>query len=207
MVSAGVPAGLFHIKRRPQNFLLYFGRLDVFHKGIDTLLEAIAMIATRLPSIELRIAGRGPVDRISALVDTAGLANNVRVLGAVSDAERDELLATAAIQIMPSRFEGFGLAAAEAMAAGVPLIATDVGSLPEVLDPPRGGRLVPASDPVALASAIEDLLADDDARALLSESARRSARRFDWDAVAEAHMRFLSNIAKGAMADRSKRES
>ena len=198
MVSAGVPPGLFQIKRRPQDFLLYFGRLDVFHKGIDTLLEAIALVAKRLPGIELRIAGRGPAEKISALVEAAGLANNVRVLGAVSDAERDELLATAAIQIMPSRFEGFGLAAAEAMAAGVPLIAADVGSLPEVVDPPRGGRLVPASDPVALASAIEDLLADHDARALLSESARRSARRFDWDAVAEAHMRFLSNIANGA---------
>lgn len=197
MVSAGVPPGLFQITRRPQNFLLYFGRLDVFHKGIDTLLEAIAILAKRRPGVELRIAGRGAADRISALVEKSQLGSNVRVLGAVSDAERDELFSTAAIQIMPSRFEGFGLAAAEAMAAGVPLIATNVGSLPEVVDPPRGGRLVPASDPAALATAIENLLADANARERLSESARASARRFDWDTVAEAHLRFLRNIAMG----------
>ena len=198
MVSAGVPSELFTIERRPAGFLLYFGRLDIFHKGIDTLLEAIAILAKKRPDIELRIAGRGSsIDRIEGLIAGLGISANVRLLGAVSDEERNELLATAAVQLMPSRFEGFGLAAAEAMAAGVPLIAAAVGSLPEVVDAPRGGVLIPPSDAAALAAATEKLLDDPEARANLSHTARESARRFSWDSVAEAHLKFVHNVAAG----------
>ena len=198
MVSAGVPSELFEIQRRPQDFLLYFGRLDIFHKGIDTLLEAMVIIARSRPGIELRIAGRGAaVDRIKAMIEEMGISGNVRVLGAVSDAERNELLATAALQLMPSRFEGFGLAAAEAMAAGVPLIATSVGSLPEVVDAPRGGVLIPPSNPAALAAAALNLLEDQATRETLSQTARESARRFSWQSVAEAHLAFVHHVAAG----------
>lgn len=198
MVSAGVPSELFEIERRPAAFLLYFGRLDIFHKGIDTLLEAVAILARRRPDVELRIAGRGSsLDRITRMIDGLGITKNVRLLGPVSDAERNELLATAAVQLMPSRFEGFGLAAAEAMAAGVPLIASGVGSLPEVVDAPNGGVLIPPSDAEALAAATEKLLDDPAAREALSKSARVSARRFNWDAVAEAHFQFINNVAAG----------
>ena len=148
MVGAGVPEELFTLRRHPGKFLLYFGRLDVFHKGLDTLLEAIAIIARDRPDIELRVAGRGKdAERVAAMAKELGISKNVILLGAVSDEQRNELLAEAAVQLMPSRFEGFGLAAAEAMAAGVPLIAASVGSLPEVVDAPRGGILVPPDDP------------------------------------------------------------
>lgn len=196
MVSAGVPEELFKLERHPEDFLLYFGRLDVFHKGIDTLLEAIAILKRTRPNIELRIAGRGKsLERITALINGLNISENVKLIGAVSDAERDQLLSTAAIQLMPSRFEGFGLAAAEAMAAGVPLIATSVGSLPEVVEAPRGGILVPSGDPEALAAATEKLLDDRLARNALSASARQSARRFSWEVVAEAHLRFIEHVA------------
>jgi glycosyltransferase involved in cell wall biosynthesis len=196
MIGAGVSPTLFDIVRRPEEFLLYFGRLDVFHKGIDTLLEAVAIVAKRRRGIQLRIAGRGgSTDRIAALAQSLGIAANVRILGPVADTVRDELFATAAIQIMPSRFEGFGLAAAEAMAAGVPLIAASSGSLPEVVDAPRGAWLVPANDPIALAAAVDNLLDDSLARENLSRTARQSARRFDWNRVAEKHLRFVQTIA------------
>jgi glycosyltransferase involved in cell wall biosynthesis len=129
------------------------------------------------------------------MINGLGISENVRLLGAVSDDERNGLLATAAVQLMPSRFEGFGLAAAEAMAAGVPLIAAAVGSLPEVVDAPNGGVLVPASDPDALAVATEKLLDDPAARESLSISARQSAKRFRWEAVAEAHLEFINYVA------------
>ncbi len=197
MVGAGVPEELFGLIRRPAEFLLYFGRLDVYHKGIDTLLEALAIIARTRPDIELRIAGRGSsLDRIKAMAAGLGVTKNVRLLGSVTDAERNELLATAAVQLMPSRFEGFGLAAAEAMAAGVPLIAAAVGSLPEVVDAPLGGILVPSGDPAALATAAERLLGDRPARDKLSVTARESARRFSWSAVAETHLQFIEHVAQ-----------
>lgn len=196
MVSAGVDPALFRIVRKPANFLLYFGRLDLYHKGIDTLLHAIEIIARNDRSVDLRIAGRGSAaEEIKALAKSLGIERNLTVLGAVDEPTRRALLATAAMQVMPSRFEGFGLAAAEAMAAGVPLIASNAGSLPEVVDAPRGGILVPPDDPAALAEAITRLRGDASLKRSLQVSARESARRFDWDGVATDHLRFLHAVA------------
>ena len=196
MVGAGVPEELFTLERRPAAFLLYFGRLDVFHKGLDTLLEAIAILAKARPRLEIRIAGRGKdAERLAALAAQLRIEQNVTLLGAVSDADRNALFSEAAVQLMPSRFEGFGLAAAEAMAAGVPLVASSAGSLPEVVDAPRGGVLVPPGDATALAEAVAKLLDDPVARERLSATARESARRFSWQAVAEAHLAFLQRVA------------
>ena len=196
MVGAGVPEELFTLERKPRDFLLYFGRLDVFHKGLDTLLEALAILAKARPEIELRIAGRGKdAARLEALAAELGIGKNITLLGAVSDAERNALFSEAAVQLMPSRFEGFGLAAAEAMAAGVPLVASSAGSLPEVVDAPRGGVLVPPGDAAALAAAVAKLLDDRAAREKLSATARASARRFRWQAVADAHLAFIERVA------------
>lgn len=194
-VGAGVPEELFLLERNPAEFLLYFGRVDVFHKGLDTLLKAIVILARQRPGIELRIAGRGKdVDRVKSMCTELGIEQNVTILGAVSDNDRNSLFSQAAVQLMPSRFEGFGLAAAEAMAAGVPLVASSAGSLPEVVDEPRGGVLVPPGDADALANATSRLLDDPAARDKLSASARISARRFSWSAVADAHLDFINRI-------------
>lgn len=199
MVGAGVPEELFTLPRRPEGYLLYFGRLDVFHKGLDILLEGVSMLARERPGIEIRIAGRGKdAERVAAMARGLGIARNVRLLGAVDDKERNALFSGALVQLMPSRFEGFGLAAAEAMAAGVPLVASSAGSLPEVVDEPHGGVLVPPGDARALADATLRLLDDPVARETLSASARLSAGRFHWDAVAEAHLAFIENVAATA---------
>lgn len=203
LVYAGVPDELFELRRTPGDFLLYFGRLDVFQKGLDTLLRAVALLARERPGVELRVAGRGKdAARVAALARELGISGNVQLLGAVSAEERRELFARAAVQLMPSRFEGFGMVAAEAMAAGVPLVAAAAGSLPEVVAPPEGGVLVPPGDAEALAAAAARLLDDPAARERLSRSARRSAERFRWDAVAEAHLEFLHRTAEGRPAPR-----
>jgi glycogen(starch) synthase len=186
MVYAGVPDELFALPRRPADYLLYFGRLDVFQKGLDTLLEAFALL----------VRGKDAV-RVAAMARELGVDGSVRMMGAVSEAERQALFAGAAVQLMPSRFEGFGMVAAEAMAAGVPLVAAAAGSLPEVVDAPRGGVTVPPGDAPALARAVGRLLDDAAAREALSASARASAERFRWNAVAADHLAFLHRIAEG----------
>ncbi|MBW3656175.1 MAG: glycosyltransferase family 4 protein [Gemmatimonadetes bacterium] len=196
MVYAGVPDELFGLPRRPGDYLLYFGRLDVFQTGIDTLLEAFSLLLRGRPGLELRIAGRGKdAERVAALAGRIGVSQRVRMLGAVTEAERRDLFAGAALLLMPSRFEGFGMVAAEAMAAGVPLVATSAGSLPEVVDAPNGGLTVPPGDAHALAAAAARLLDDAAAREALSATARASAERFRWRAVAADHLRFLTRIA------------
>ena len=196
VVPAGVDDDLFTIERRPEGYLLYLGRVDVFQKGLDTLLAAMATLVRDRPTLELRIAGRGrEAERVRAMARALDLVPNVRVLGPVSDDERRALLAGAAVQVLPSRFEGFGMAAAEAMAAGVPLVATTAGSLPEVVDAPNGGVLVPPDDAPALAAAVAALLDDDAARAALGTTARASAARFRWTAIARSHLAFLHRVA------------
>lgn len=198
LVYAGVPDELFVLPRRPAGYLLYFGRMDVVQKGLDTLLEAYALLAAERDAPELRIAGRGKdAARVEQLAAALGILECVRLLGAVDEEQREALLAGALVQLMPSRFEGFGMAAAEAMAAGVPLVATAAGSLPEVVASPEGGVLVPPDDPQALASAVAGLLDDPERRERLSASARRSAERFRWAEVAAEHLRFLQTIAAG----------
>jgi phosphatidyl-myo-inositol alpha-mannosyltransferase len=98
------------------------------------------------------------------------------------------------VLIMPSRFEGFGMVAAEGMAAGVPVVATDLDSLPEVVGAPDAGVLFRGGDPQALAEAVQALLDDPEERSRLSEAARARARRFTWDAVAAAHLEFLQQV-------------
>jgi glycosyltransferase involved in cell wall biosynthesis len=194
-VGAGVPDDLFSLPRREQDYLLYFGRLDWFQKGLDVLLDATARLVRGHPALQLRIAGRGKdAARVNEAARRLGLGEHVQLLGPVSEDERRALFSGARVLLMPSRFEGFGMVAAEAMAAGVPVVAAAAGSLPEVVAPPEGGVLVPREDPDALAAAAERLLADGDARAALSHSARRSAERFRWDAVARDHLDFLRRI-------------
>ena len=195
LIGSGVPDVLFDLQRREQDYLLYLGRLDLFHKGLDVLLDAAVPLAREFPQFELRIAGTGR-DRaeVERRIAALGLNNWVRMLGHVSDAQRLELLAGARVFLTPSRMEGFGLAAAEAMAAAVPVVATRAGSLTEVVA--DAGVLVPVEDAGALARETAALLHDDTRRAALSERARAHAQQhFRWASAAEAHYKFLERVA------------
>ena len=164
--------------------------------GHAALMTLMAILVRGRPELELRMAGRGKdMERARQIAGELGIAKNVRVIGAVDEEQRRRLFAGAAVQLMPSRFEGFGMVAAEAMAAGVPLVAAAAGSLPEVVAPPEGGVLVPPGDAQALANAVSALLDDPARRAALSASARISAGRFSWEAVADRHFEFLARLA------------
>lgn len=201
VVGAGVDEQLFRVDRSEEGYLLYFGRLDLYHKGLDTLLQAMALLVRDRPTVELRIAGRGKdAERVAAMVGELGLGSNVKLLGPVSDAERLRLFGAAQFLVMPSRFEGFGIVAAEAQAAALPVVAAAAASLPEVVGP-EGGVLVPPQDPAALAEAMRALLDDAARRRTLSEGARRVARQYSWDAVAERHLDYVQRIAAEAARD------
>lgn len=194
-VTAGVPDELFSLPRDDSGYLLYFGRLDWHQKGLDTLLDAMAILVRERPDLRLKVAGRGrDTERFRDRLTQLGIAGNVDFLGPIDADTRDTLLSGAALAIMPSRFEGFGMVAAETMAAGLPLVASDVDSLPEVVAPPAGGILVQPGDPAGFAEAASRLLADPARRAAISRSARASAERFRWSRVADDHLDFLETI-------------
>jgi len=142
-------------------------------KGLPCLLEAFARLG---PSAVLLIVGDGPMRvSIEGRARRPDLAGRVHFAG--FQRRPAEWMAAMDVFVLASTYEGFGLAALEAMAAGVPVVATRVGGLRELLEGGRGGVLVPPGDPEALATAIRSLMADHRRRSSHIEEGRRIARQ------------------------------
>jgi glycosyltransferase involved in cell wall biosynthesis len=147
-------------------------------KGTFDLLEAAARLQVRRPEIRFIFVGGGEVERVRALAAERQLAN-VRFAGAVSDAERVALLHQSDVFALPSHAEGQPIAILEAMAAGLPIVSTTVGSIPEVVRE-ANGLLVRPRDVDAITAGLE-ALADDPARRerLGRFNAREAAVKYD----------------------------
>jgi glycosyltransferase involved in cell wall biosynthesis len=160
---------------------------DVPMKGLVPLLEALAKVRTERPEAHLVVVGRlkdGSV--IPGVLERYGLNGAVRFLSGVTDQGIVDLYAEAELAVVPSLYEGFSLPAVEAMACGVPLVATTGGALPEVAG--RSGvtaLLVPPNDPGALAQAMLAALADEElCRRLGAAGRKRTIERFSWPVTA-----------------------
>lgn len=176
--------------------LLCYGRFDVHQKGLDVLLAAMAEVRRRRPGTRLRIAGRGrDADRVRRLVAAHGLSDGVAVEEGPTRARALALFAAARVLVAPSRFEGVPLTLMEAMAAGLPAVAADVGAVAELCDGDAGPVLVPPEDPAALAASVVSLLDDPARRRRLADAGREAARAWAWDALAERHLAFLHDVA------------
>jgi glycosyltransferase involved in cell wall biosynthesis len=146
-------------------------------KGFDVLIAALATLAD-LPW-RLTIAGdrtRDPVAaaRLDADIARHDLKGRVELLGALPQERMSELYADADVFVLASRFEGYGMAYAEAVAHGLPVIGTTGGAIPETV-PPGAGILVPPDDVTALAGALRRLIGDRGERELLAAGARAAA--------------------------------
>jgi glycosyltransferase involved in cell wall biosynthesis len=166
----------------------------VRRKGLDVLLDALARLAAAGPPPRLWIAGEGPeraaLERQAA---RAGLGERVRFLGRREDAA--DLLAACDVFVMPSRREGLGVAALEAMAAGRPVVASRVGGLAAAVQEGGTGLLVPPEDPAALASALSTLLGDATLRARLGAAGpARVVAAFGAEAMVEAYEKLYREI-------------
>ncbi len=136
----------------------FFGRL-VRQKGVDSLLRAFARVNRLFPAARLVIVGDGEErSGLEALARDLDLGGTVNFAGWIEDAPR--LMTACDLIVMPSRWEGFGLVALEAMSAACPLVASQVSALPEIVVDGETGLLVPPEDPDALAEAVGCLLAD-----------------------------------------------
>jgi glycosyltransferase involved in cell wall biosynthesis len=146
-------------------------------KDIATLLRAVALVAPTTPGFRLEIAGAGPLRaELVRLTSELGLADRVRFLGAVDDVPA--LLATASVFVLPSQTEGISLTILEAMARGLPVLATNVGGNPEVVLNGTTGLLVPAGDPAALAQGLVRLWSNRDDAQLMGRAGRRRAETY-----------------------------
>jgi glycosyltransferase involved in cell wall biosynthesis len=167
-------------------------------KDYPGLVRAFAEIATSHPGLRLVIAGaegRGSPALDEAIV-ASGLGERIVRLGYVADVVRSSLLAGARALAYPSLYEGFGFPPLEAMAAGVPVVTTAGGALPEIVG--DGAIVVPVRDTAALADALDQVLSDEAVRAALVQRGRAQAARYSWDACAAA----MSDLYARAAASR-----
>jgi glycosyltransferase involved in cell wall biosynthesis len=149
----------------------------------------LAKLRTERPEAHLVVVGRLRQDSpVASAIERLGVVEAVTFESAVSDERMVELYARASVAVVPSLYEGFSLPAVEAMACGVPLVATTGGALPEVVGADGlTGMLVPPGDPSGLAAAIDTIMADPELAARLSDAARRRVLdRFTWQACAAA---------------------
>lgn len=152
-------------------------------KSLDVMLDAHRLVVERVPEAHLVIAGDGEcLPDLQARTDALGLRSHVHFLGLRQDV--DSLLRQVEVGAMSSRWEGMPLFALECMAAGTPLVATDVGGLPELIRSGESGLLVPPADPAALAGALVATLLDEDLRRRLAAGAARRIDEFRIDRVA-----------------------
>jgi glycosyltransferase involved in cell wall biosynthesis len=153
--------------------LLCIGRL-IPVKGHLVLLRALAQARSREPALLLEIAGQGPLEpALKAYAKELGLSGAVRFLGYVSPIQ--SAIEGAAAVVVPSLGEGFGMVALEAMERGRPVIASDVGGLPEIVADRQTGFVVPAGDAEALADAMVALASDLPRAAAMGDAGRRRA--------------------------------
>ena len=146
-------------------------------KGIDTLLRAAARASARAPMLQLLVVGDGTDrPRLEALAESLGIAAWVTFTGTRDDVP--QLLAAADLFAVPSHTEGLGVAAIEALAAGLPVLASNVGGLPEIVQDRACGRLLPPHQIEAWAEAIADAAANPATLQAWHDAALRCARAF-----------------------------
>jgi glycosyltransferase involved in cell wall biosynthesis len=171
------------IERRPLR-LMATASADAPLKGLRYLLRAYAKLLLKYPQLELLLVSKPqPGGKTERLVRRLGIEDRVQFVSGISTEQMVRYYAEAAIAVVPSVYEGFGLPAGEAMACGVPVVSTDGGALPEVVG--DAGVVVPAKSDDALVTAIDALLADPARREELGRRCReRILEQFCWQVCA-----------------------
>jgi glycosyltransferase involved in cell wall biosynthesis len=197
MVANGVDTELFSPDPelvRNENEILCVGRASDPNKGIATLVRALAKLPER---VRLTLVDDdSPGNSARQLARELGCADRLDIVGRVPTETLVHLYRRVALTVVPSRYEGFGLPAVEAMACGTPVVACRAGALPEVVGVGGGGILVERDDPGSLAAGIESLIQRPETRAELGALARkRIDAAYAWSRVARATADVYAEVA------------
>jgi D-inositol-3-phosphate glycosyltransferase len=185
--------------------IMFVGRIEPL-KGVDTLLQAIALIQNRHPDLVenvcVAIIGGDPwaespdaeMARLQTLRSQLDIHDLVTFLGAKDQDILPNYYAAAEMVIMPSHYESFGMVALEAMAMGKPVIASEVGGLAFLVKDGQNGFHVPSRDPEALAARIYELLTNEACRRELGRAARASAQEYAWANIVQRMLRLYNEV-------------
>jgi glycosyltransferase involved in cell wall biosynthesis len=163
--------------------VLFVGRLAP-QKGVDTLVEAAGLLEH--PSAQVLLVGDGPErPALERVTERLGVGDRLRFEGFVTHDRLPAAMAHADVLVLPSLYEELGTVLLEAMQAGLPIVASETGRIPDVMEDGVNGLLVPPGDPEALARAIDRILSDGDLARRLSEGAHERGKDYDWEVLAE----------------------
>ncbi len=190
---------LLSLPASDDHIILCFGRIDIRMKGIDVLIDAFEKISPKFPDHQLVIAGRGKESDIQWLQRRIGdspVRMRIRYLVNPSDSVKKELLQSATIVCMPSRFEGWNIVAIEAAASSKPTVGSRIHGLVDSIRENETGLLIQPENCDDLAEKITRLLGDPGLREHLGKNGRLWAQRFTLDRIAEIQERFYLDILK-----------
>ena len=165
-------------------YVLFVGNMKP-HKGVDVLLRAFKETSALFPDVELVFAGSSPDSETSVqeMINLLGLSKKIKSLGRISNKELALAYAGGEMFVLPSRYEGFGLPALEAMACGVPVIVSDKGSLPEVVG---NAALICESENYGMfADAMINLLRDPSLKNEMTAKGEEHSKGFLWSVTAQ----------------------
>jgi glycosyltransferase involved in cell wall biosynthesis len=153
--------------------ILFLGRLGP-HKGLPVLLEALATPRLRVLDWRATLAGDGDKGTYRKMADSLGIGDRVEIRSWVGRHDAAHLLRESSVLVLPSRAEGMPVAILEGFSAAVPVVATAVGAIPEVVATGRNGIVISEPEAEPLADALERIVADSAYREVLSRGARTS---------------------------------
>jgi D-inositol-3-phosphate glycosyltransferase len=194
-----------------ERVVLFVGRIDPI-KGIDTLIDAAEIILARGPAAaaptfvvvggDLAENGEpvGPLAAVADAITARGITGHFRLVGSQPQNRLPLYYAAADVVAVPSRYESFGLVAVEALASGVPVVASRAGGLRFTVEDGLSGLLVKPQSPEALARGLTEILDDDRLRATMAAAARPSVVRYDWPNIARQVMHVYRRLAAGHRA-------
>ena len=189
---------------RPGRTVLFLGRYDEPRKGMAVLLGALPTLVEKYPDLEILVVGRGDEEKLRK--EAGRFAGHLRLLGQVSDAEKASALRSVDVYCAPNLGgESFGIVLVEAMAAGAPVVASELDAFRRVLRDGTAGLLVPVGDSAALAAAIDSVLGDEDRRRALTDVASVVVGEYDWPVVAEQILRVYETVTVGSTGVREVR--
>ena len=176
--------------------LLFVGQYANDRKGLSYLLRSLKLIWQKIPNVRLVICGEGDVPRYQALAIRLGIADSVSFAGHVSQQKLSKLYMASDLFVLPTLFEGLGIVFLEAMSFGLPIVASNVGPIPEIVKQGKNGLLVEPENSLKLAQAIEVLLMNSNIRLNIRQENARSFQRFTWAKAAYKTERLYEKLVR-----------